>query len=355
MNFLPVYGIVMPPITNLSVAIGSGIIAYAILRYKLFDAKVVTAQLLTFILGSFTIIRLVVSDSVQWIIFNSLLLVITLLVGFYLIKSVLREVEQREEIENLAADLASANDRLKELDQLKTEFLSLASHQFRSPLTAIKGYASLILEGTYGKINPAVREAVGNVFESANNLVVVVQDFLDVSRIEQGKMRYQFAKIDMKPLVKSVIDSLEPNVTGAGLSIDFEAPEDHYYVRADEKKINQVIINLIDNAQKYTEGGSISVSLNNNKGLISVRLEKENDKVLIKVSDTGIGIAKEDIGKLFGKFVRNKKGVEINVSGTGLGLYIVKKIVEAHDGEIWAESEGVGKGSTFIVALDEAN
>jgi signal transduction histidine kinase len=342
MNFLPVYGIEVPPITSTTVAIGSGIIAYAILRYRLFNTRIVTAQLLTFVLVAFTSIRLIVSDSAQLVIFNTILLGITLLVGLNLIKSVKREVEAREKIEKLAKDLAKANDRLKELDQLKTEFLSLASHQFRSPLAAMKGYASLILEGSYGKINPAVHDAVDNIFESADNLVSVVQDFLDVSRIEQGSMKYNFEKIDMKPLVDGVVDSLRPNINEVGLKIGFKAPDKNYFVNADKNKINQVIINLIDNAQKYTKEGSVDVEL-----------DKKDGMVLIKVIDTGIGIRNEDIENLFGKFSRNKEGEKINVGGTGLGLYIVKKIVEAHGGEIWVKSEGYGKGSVFIVGLEE--
>ena len=249
------------------------------------------------------------------------------LIGTLLIRSVRKEVEQREKLEILTKDLEKANEKLKELDHLKTEFLSLASHQFRSPLTAMKGYASLILEGSYGNVNPAVKDAVDKIFISSNNLEGVVQDFLDVSRIEQGSMKYDMEKINLKDLIQEVIDGLRPNISKAGLEISLNAPEENYFVSADKGKLNQVF--TIDNAQKYTKKGSITIFLS-----------KVDGKILAEIKDTGLGIVEGEISKLFDKFVRSSGANKVNIKGTGLGLYIVKKIIEAHEGRIWVESEG---------------
>jgi signal transduction histidine kinase len=325
-------------------------VAYAIIRYTLFNIKVIATQSFIFVLWIFIFIRLLVSNSYQEEISNIVLLFLSVIVGMFLIRSVQKEVSQREKIENLAKDLekanddlASANDRLKELDQLKSEFLSLATHQIRSPLTAIKGYASLILEGDFGEVSESVRKPINTILSSCENLVVIVNDFLNISRIEQGKMKYDLTDFDIVKVVGEVMSELKPNIESAGLSVDFKSDVPSYVIHADLGKIKQVIGNLIDNSIKYTKEGGISLQVKTD--------EKETDKIIISISDTGIGIAKEDMTKLFGKFVRAKDAFRTNVVGTGLGLYVAKQMVEAQGGKIWIESPGVGKGSTFFVEL----
>jgi signal transduction histidine kinase len=130
---------------------------------------------------------------------------------------------------------------LKELDQLKSEFLSLATHQIRAPLTAIKGYASLILEGDYGKITQPVESAVKNIFESCQSLVLIVNDFLDISRIEQGRMKYEMTDFDISLLVSDIVQKLKPNIESAGLSVSIDLPKEKISVYLDQNKIRQVI------------------------------------------------------------------------------------------------------------------
>jgi len=316
---------------------------YGILKHRLFGVKVIATGLLTFILWLILLSRVLVNGTIQGQIIDGSTLIVAILIGTLLIRSVRKEVEQREKLEELTKQLEKANEKLKELDNLKTEFLSLASHQFRSPLAAIKGYASLIMEGSYGEVNSAVREAVSRIFQSSDGLTKVVQDFLDVSRIEKGSMKYEFERVDLRDLVQETIDGLEPNIIAAGLEISLKASDKEFFVRADKSKLQQVITNIIDNAQKYTKEGSISVSLENEAG-----------KIILKVKDTGLGIGKENIDRLFAKFVRNKGASKVNVKGTGLGLYLAKKVMEAHSGRVWVESEGVGEGSTFFIELNEA-
>ena len=240
--------------------------------------------------------------------------------------------------------LTVANARLKELDQQKSEFVSLASHQLRSPLTAIKGYISLILEGEFGDMPVVLKDPMERVFSSAQALSVMVDDFLNVSRIEQGRMKYDFSDFDVKKLVEQVIIEQRPSVEKAGLQLSFAPQADHdYVINADPGKIKQVITNLIDNSIKYTPKGKITVSL-----------REEDGHVTFSVSDTGVGVPAAALDHLFNKFTRASNANQQNVQGTGLGLYVVKQMVEAHKGgRVWVESPGEGKGATFSVELQK--
>jgi signal transduction histidine kinase len=323
--------------------------AYGIIKYRLFNVKTIAAELLIFTLWIFILIRTLLSVSPQERIANTGLLFITIIVGVFLIRSVLKEVSQREKIEKLAKDLEKsnerleeANERLKELDKLKSEFVSLATHQIRSPLTAIKGYVSLIQEGDYGPISNEVKGALDVIQQSSNNLVTIVGDFLDVSRIEQGKMKYDFTKFDVQKLTQQVVTELKPNVEKRGLVLNFSYDEDKNYMTVgDLGKLKQVIGNIIDNSIKYTPKGHIDVAV----------VKPTENKILIRVSDTGVGINPNVIPKLFQKFSRASNANEVNILGTGLGLYVAKQMIEAHKGRVWAESEGEGKGSKFYIEL----
>ena len=246
-----------------------------------------------------------------------------------------------EALARLSAELETTNERLKELDHLKSEFVSIASHQLRSPLTAIKGYASLLLEGSFGTTAAGVKEAVQKIFDSSVLMVSSVEDFLNVSRIEQGRMTYKMTDFDVSGLAKTVVEELLPVAQKKKLSLSFSSVGE-CRVHADKGKIKQVIENLVDNAIKYTRHGSVRVSVTKDMRARTVHLA---------VSDTGVGIPAEARGQLFGKFSRAKNANSANVSGTGLGLYVAKQLVEAHKGKIWVESTGEGKGSTFFIEL----
>jgi signal transduction histidine kinase len=243
----------------------------------------------------------------------------------------MKEVAQREKIEKL--------------DKLKSEFVSFATHQIRAPLTAIKGYTSLIQEGSYGDVSEEIKDVVDKIHQSSYSLVLVVEDYLNISRIETGKMKYNFVNADFGKLIRQTAEELTPNIEKAGLDLSIDIDDGgKYMAKIDEGKMRQVIVNLIDNAIKYTKKGSIKVSLTK---------DGKKGKLLATVSDTGIGISKETILKLFSKFVRAKNSHEVNIHGTGLGLYLAKEITTAHKGgRIWAESEGEGKGSQFYVEID---
>ena len=321
---------------------------YAMFRYQLFDVKVITTEILVFVLWIFVLVRTLLSESLFDRFINGGLLVFIVATGIFLIRSVLKEVRAREKIEELATKLEFANLRLKQLDEAKSDFLSIASHQLRTPLTAIKGYASMILEGSYGKISETTKGAVDKIFQSSQRLVLIIGDFLDISHIEQGTMQYDFASLDVRELAKGLVDEFKATIESSkekskALKISFEADEkENFSVSADRNKIRQVVSNLIDNSIKYTPGGFIKVSLSK----IS-----ETGNVLLKIEDSGIGISAETMPNLFKKFGRAKSLSSAYANGSGLGLYVAKEIIKAHKGKIWAESEGEGKGSRFYMEL----
>lgn len=319
------------------------LIFYSILKFKLFNIKVIATELFVFILWIFIFIKFFLSESSGEKIINSILLLLLVVIGTLLIKSVIKEVSQREKIELLAKDLQKANERLTELDRQKSEFVSFATHQLRAPLTAMKGYASLILEGDLGKLSHEIRSAITRIYDSSNTLTNIVDDYLNISRIELGSMKYSFEHVDLKELVDNVIGELGPNIAKSHLKFVFEVDRDkRFLVNADKDKFKQIIANLVDNAIKYTPAGTVTASL-----------YKKDKNICFSVHDNGIGIAPEVLPKLFAKFSRAENGNRQNIHGTGLGLYVAKQIVDAHKGRIWAESVGEGKGATFFVELEE--
>ena len=350
-NFPLWFGIPVLPYGNFLVAAFPFFLGYSVLKYKLFNAKTIATEILVFFICIILLVEATLSTSLLDGFLKTAIFIVVSIFGFLLIRSVYREVIQREKIEMLAKDLQKANDRLRELDTQKTEFISFATHQLRAPLTAIKGYASLVLEGDLGEVPAKIRDAGMNIFESAKTMANVVDDYLNVSRIELGSMKYNFEPLDMKALVGQVVEELKPNIMKAGLKFDFRAiGEGPWTVSADPDKWKQVIANIIDNSVKYTPaGGSLVAALErvpNVDGTIPVRFS---------VTDTGIGIAPAVMPKLFQKFSRADNANKQNIHGTGLGLFIVREIVNAHHGRVWAESAGEGKGSKFIVELPVAN
>ncbi len=327
----------------------------AMLRYQLFNIKILVTEIVSVMIVIALMLELfLVKDSTELFLKATVLVIVTVF-SYILIRSVYREVALREEKEKLADELEVANSHLKELDQMKTEFLSLATHPIRAPITAIKGYASLLIEGNYGVLPDKAKEAVGVIFSSGQNMAIMVDDFLNISRIEEGRMAYQFGDVDAVELTRAVYMELKPTAEKKGLDFSFSVdpalpmkgshgtlPPLHIW--ADIDKLRQVILNIVDNSIKYTPKGSTRIYVTRNK---------KNGMARIEVSDTGIGMTANTISHLFEKFVRAKNAMATNVSGTGLGLYLCKQIMLAHKGKVWAESEGEGKGTMFVIEVPE--
>ncbi|MBI2514758.1 hypothetical protein HYV91_01025 [Candidatus Wolfebacteria bacterium] len=319
--------------------------AYAIFKHHLLHIKIIATEILTFILAVVSFVEVVLAREPNVVIFRSLVFALILIFGILLIRSVRREVEQREKLEILTKELEAANEKLKDLDKLKSEFLSFASHQIKSPMAVVKGFASLIYDGSYGPVSDKIKETVGRIKESVDRLLALVNNFLDLRKIEGGKMEYNFELADVVGLVKKIVDDFKILAGDKHLKLTLEAPPGEIKTKIDVQRLSQVIQNLIDNGIKYTEKGFVRVSLT--KQLTTNNQQRE---VLITVSDSGRGMSAELIPKLFEQFSRDDSVRKLK-QGTGLGLFIAKQIVSGHNGQIWAESAGEGKGSKFFVKL----
>lgn len=320
-----------------------GTLAYLIVRYQAFDIKLIGAQALVVALTLLVASQLLFVRSPINIILTAITLSFTVIFGLLLIRSVKHEIRQREEIEGLAEKLKRANKRLRELDRQKSEFVSIASHQLRSPLTAIRGYASMLKEGSFGKVPKKAEEAIDRIHESSRFMALSIEDFLNVSRIEQGRMKYELSDFNLKDVAERVVDEMRSAAIQKGLVLMFRSDcEGGAIVNADIGKVRQVLYNLVDNAMKYTPKGTITVIAHD---------DVKKKKMFITIHDTGVGMSKETLAAIFEKFVRAKNANAVNVSGTGLGLFVAKQMIEAMGGSVTPHSEGEGKGSAFTIEL----
>lgn len=242
-------------------------------------------------------------------------------------------------------ELTLANMRLEELDLVKSEFVSIAAHQLRTPLTGIRWSYHLLLEETVGPLNAEQKEVVSSALKTALFMIELINDLLNVARIEEGKATLHLEEKSIVPLVERVIANLTTPASEKGIRIVYTPPAQEIpRVPLDEEKVAIVIDNLVDNSIKYTSpGGTITVNI----------LPMEKGGVTVSVHDTGIGIPKDQMHRLFTKFFRADNALFFHTTGSGLGLYLVKNIIEAHRGTLTAESEE-GKGTTFTFTLPVA-
>ncbi len=256
------------------------------------------------------------------------------------IKSLIDVVAVALDKAQLYEQLRIANDELKTLDRARAEFISIASHQLRTPPSTIKWYLAAVTSGDFGKVNPKALEAIRKVEITNNGLISLIDDLLNVSRIERGKMEFLFEETSFNDLVQAAVDQLQPQAITKKLKLAYSAPKAKLpKIVADKEKLKQVVNNLIDNAIKYSK-----------KGSVKVKLVHEGDELSLTVTDTGKGMSTEELGQIFEKFKRGKDSMH-QAAGLGLGLYVAKVVVEHHHGKIWADSPGVGLGSTFHVTL----
>jgi signal transduction histidine kinase len=234
---------------------------------------------------------------------------------------------QRREIE----------DELKKNERLKTEFMNIAAHELRSPVTPIKGYLDLIIHDN--ESNEKIKNWAKISLRNAERLLKLVNDILDVSRLDSDTMRFDMAKIDPADLLNEIAEDMKPAITNKELEFRLNIQHPLPHIIGDKNRLSQVLKNLIGNSLKFTDYGYIGLDA-----------EKKEDHLLISVVDTGVGISKEELKKIFTKFYQAYTGEDRNNEGTGLGLFISKEIIKKHNGLIWAESE-VGKGSRFVIQL----
>lgn len=243
-------------------------------------------------------------------------------------------------VQERTKQLQEALKEVQEISKTKSDFISAVSHELRTPLTSIKGYAAILMDGKLGEIPEKVRQRLGKINTHSDNLVGLINNLLDISRIESGRVEMNFGKCELTKVVDNVQDLLTPQMRDKSIEFKNEVDPKIPTMQLDHSQIERVFINLVGNAIKFTP----------EKGLISVKATIENDLVTCSVTDTGIGIPEEDIKRLFDEFYRVDNEINMNVKGTGLGLPLAKKIVEAHDGRMWVTSI-VKQGTTFHFTL----
>ncbi len=311
-------------------------IAYAIFKYGLFDIKIIATEALVVFLTIILISEGVLSGTLLGAMFKFFFAVLVALLGILLVKSVRKEIKNKEELVTLAESLEKANTLLQEADKQKTEFLTMASHQLRTPLSILKGYIELIKDGTYGRVDKTMVKVLEDMDINNEHLVKLVDKLLDITRLEQGRTKYTFAMVNMCALIDEATNDLKIKAKEKKLKVEWVCPAQMPQIYCDQEKMHHVIYNFIDNALKYSE-----------KGIVRVTLEEQGGGVVFRVHDQGIGFEKSDENNFFQKFYRGDNVRTIGIDGTGLGLYVCRKFVEAHSGRVWARSEGLGKGSEF--------
>lgn len=250
-------------------------------------------------------------------------------------------LKANRELLKLNVVYSKVNRRLKEIDQMKTEFISVASHQMRTPLSAVKWVLRMILDGDLGSLNSQQKEMLAKGYQTNERMILLINDLLNVSRIEEGRFQYRFVHMSIEEVIKNVIQELYNLIKKRNIKFKFKKLKDDIpKVNIDPQKMRLVIQNLLDNAIKFTTPG----------GKVVVTLDSDKDKIYFSVTDSGVGIPASQQKRIFSKFFRADNVVRMQTDGSGLGLFIVKNVIDQHQGRIWFESIE-GKGTTFIISL----
>lgn len=368
---------------NYSIIIFVSFVAFAIIKHKLFNIKVILTQTATGVVVLALLVQTLLSkSSSQWII-NIIVLSLVSYGGYLLIKSVQDEIKKKEKLQELTTQLAQANAHLQELDKMKTEFVSLASHELFTPVSAIEGNLSMVLDEKLIEVkNAKLSQYLDRIYKSAKRLARLIADMLNISRIEEGRLLVEKKETELSELIKQVIDEIKFKAEERKQKVVYKDHQ-HLPTFADPDKVKEVVVNIIGNAIKYSKNpGTITIwvervpttevkqiwqgieeSLKSSplsdqeaiKSAVDPRMKEllGDNQYLVRVKDEGIGIPKEELPKLFKKFHRVGDFSTAESQGTGLGLYISRALIELNHGRIWADSDGQGKGSTFSFTLPE--
>lgn len=327
----PWYGIHTPPALGfLAVPLIIGGMFYLIKNYRLFNMQVLSTQLLIFAMWTFVFFRIILNPTtLEGALPDIFLLAGLIILGVMLMRSVINEFRNREAMEEVRREQA--------IDHAKTEFISIAAHQLRTPLAAIKWAFSVLLVG--GNLTPEQHDLIEKGGKRVDALVDIVNDLLDVQTMSTGKFRYVLQENDLAAVVAEAAGAFDETARQKGLRLVVENPQRSLMAVFDRHKVGLAFQNLIDNAIKYTKEGEVHVSY-----------APEGSGIAITIADTGIGIPKEDQERIFQKFFRSAEAAKIFIDGSGLGLFIVKRIIEDQGGRIAVESTP-GKGTRFILWL----
>lgn len=296
--------------------------AYAIYIVELFHVKNIFAGLFTFFLCVVSLIELILAETVEQLLLRILVFLLTIVIGIQLVRNTF--------------EIELANEQ-------KSELMSFATHEIRTPITVMRGYATMLLDGDKGEISNPVKDLLQKIMIAGNDVTTLLAEYLDKSKIELGQMEYIPTKFDVLITVNEILAIFKIHAEQKGVHLTTALDTSHKrMIYADQAKLKEIIINIIDNSIKYTPEGSIDVSVTSKDGYVT-----------IKVADTGVGIESEVMPSLFKEFSRADLQ-KVNILGSGLGLFLAKKFTEAQKGKIWAESEGRDKGSQFYIKFPEA-
>ena len=306
-------------------------IAYSAIRFRTFNLKIITSQALV-IAVSILVLSLLFLRTIQNVrIITVITLVLVAVIGYILVRNVRKEIAQRELIETQEKELELVNREQESL-------LHFMSHEVKGYLTESQAGFAAIVEGDYGAVPEKIKTMAGDALKSVRRGVRTVMEILDASNFKKGTVSYEKKKFDFRAAIREVVSELKDDAAERGLTIDLAIGEGVFDFVGDEEKLKRhVIRNLIDNAIRYTPAGAVKVTLT------------DGDSIRFAIKDSGVGITPDDMNKLFTEGGHGRDSLKVNVHSTGYGLYIAKKIVEAHGGKIWAESEGQDRGSSFII------
>ncbi|MGD0576580.1 MAG: ATP-binding protein [Candidatus Staskawiczbacteria bacterium] len=360
-NFFLWYNIPIPPYGNFLVALYPFFLGYAIIKYRLFDIKIATTEILVFIMWLFLIIRTLISETSQELLINIITLTAVTIVSYLLVRASLKQAKQKDEIENMAKEIGHAlesekhsleaekhaHEELKVLDEAKSQFLVIANHHLRTPLTTVKWYLEMMMDKKNGKLTKKQSNYLNQIYHGNEKEIELVDNLLDLSQFQLGSDVTDLEpEIDIENIVKQIIAGLEAESKQKNINISLKSENNLPKIYANGPRLKVALANIINNAVKYTERGGVKIEIK------TVKDSLNNQKLLIAVKDTGIGLSKEEIKNLFVKvFERGEQAKRLFPTGKGIGLYLSSKIIESHKGKIWAESSGEGKGSIFYVEL----
>jgi signal transduction histidine kinase len=250
------------------------------------------------------------------------------------------KIQTRDELEELGSAFNKMSSGLKRLQELKSEFVFIAAHELRAPVTAIKGYLSMAYEEGSTTVTPRLKKYLDPVIKANERLVRLIGNILEIARSEAGKITISVTEVDIVEPIRSIVEEIKPLALEKKIEVRYEPPQKPVSVLADSDKVKEILMNLVSNAIKYNKVG----------GFVKIYHEISDKEIVVHVEDNGIGIAEEDQKQMFSKFFRAESGIKQGVEGTGLGLFIIKELVEKMNGRIWLKSEK-DTGSRFSFAL----
>ncbi|MBN1585283.1 HAMP domain-containing histidine kinase [Candidatus Uhrbacteria bacterium] len=314
-------------------------------RRRLFGWRIAAVEAFAFALVMINFTEMVMSrDSGQFTV-RTVLFTVSAIAGTLLVRSVVAEMETHRKVKALAVRLNRMNRELRRMDEMRSEFVSVASHQLRTPVSVIRGYLSLIKDGAFGKLEGDLQDKMEQIYDINERLVLLINNLLNVSRIEKDAAQFWCSEVNLPEIIRRTVDSMGFRIRGKGLTLDFVDPEAGVpNVFADPERLTEVIVNLIDNAVKYTYSGSVTVSVSEGE---------DGSSVIVRVKDTGIGMDPQDMHHVFQKYYRPHRPTDEHQSGLnlGLGLYVCARFLESMGGKIWVESTEPGKGTTVAFSL----